>query len=195
MIALRKLPILTFLFVLSACSPDTVEQQYPTEQQELKLALVRIQTGLAQRISYSEFSSLVLEGRSRFEVARSQISQEAASTVESAIDAAERGKRIWGQVQEDNCTDICSTQIMKDFIALGLATDQRSYEKYMNARIPPKARFPQLPPASRVAQPEGPPIYGFRYGDRDLIVQDVLTEVASKLALAIRALPDRSPPR
>lgn len=121
----RLLSILGMTLVLFGCGPSS-------EQMGLKEALVRLQTASAQGVSYQDYSSLVLDARTKYQMAKSHLDNAAVLSADDAIGSAEITKELWEQTLQTYCFSACSDTVKRDLVSLGIVKDAKSFDGYLH---------------------------------------------------------------
>jgi hypothetical protein len=113
------------LFALSGCARrDTAAVV------ALKTDLIGLKAAAAQGVTVREFSALVLDTRTKFELARNDLSQDQVATIEYAVVAAEDTKIIWNGTID---SDMWDAEIAHSFVDIGLvkSVSDFDYQRYV----------------------------------------------------------------
>jgi len=105
-----------------------------SEEKQLKESLVRVEAAMEQGVSLAAFNGLVLDARTRYELARPKLSSSNVALVGEVIAKVTAARELWSYAIQDK--DICPLRMEcaeilgPPMVALGLIDKQWDYSSY-----------------------------------------------------------------
>lgn len=109
----RYAQIVASCLVLCACSPSA-------EQRAFHESLVKVSAAMAEGVSLTAFSDLVLDARTKFELARSNLSPSVENDATTAVESLEAAKSLWATSLGPYCPGLCTDELKAPLAKLGV---------------------------------------------------------------------------
>lgn len=103
------------------------------EQRPLKEALIKLEAASSQGVTVMTFGDLVLEARTKLELARSHLKKTSLDPSEKAVADFEATKQIWQATIEEGaqyCPSACRSALEQPLTTLGILSEKTTWESY-----------------------------------------------------------------
>lgn len=98
----------------------------PTESvRELRSSLIGLDVAVSQGVSFPKFSDLVLDARTKFEIAKPDLEAKSIASIERAVVVAEKTKTVWQATQ--NASRGIPKNLYAVFNELGIVSNQKDF--------------------------------------------------------------------
>ncbi len=115
------------LIMLAACS-----HQLPESERALRASLITVDVAANQGVNFSKFSDLVLDARTKFEIAKPQLAADNIAAIETAISATEEAKAVWQATLNSGGIDRSAYEPLRD---LGIVKNNSDFTLLLGVSI------------------------------------------------------------
>jgi hypothetical protein len=121
---MRMIAIILALLLACGCSEKST-----AGKDALLASFIRLDAEITQGTSVSDFSHDVLDARTKFEIAKSDLNSETQAAVESGLVAAEATKSIWNALSVGKRPDLPGKpdSLFSQMLALGIVANESDY--------------------------------------------------------------------